>query len=82
MKLRDGRIIAPMPCSTQPYATFNNMLFHRLVAEAFPDIVGTVSSDQSMTVDHINRNRRDNRAVNLRWATKSEQAFNRCTCKC
>ena len=29
------------------------------------------------TVDHINRNRADNRATNLRWATMSEQAFNR-----
>jgi len=30
------------------------------------------------TVDHINRNRTDNRASNLRWANKSEQAINRC----
>jgi hypothetical protein len=30
------------------------------------------------TVDHINRDRADNRASNLRWADKSEQTINRC----
>lgn len=29
------------------------------------------------TVDHVNRNRKDNRVENLRWATLEEQSFNK-----
>lgn len=32
--------------------------------------------EKGYTVDHINRMRADNRSVNLRWATRSEQALN------
>jgi hypothetical protein len=44
---------------------------HRLVANAFIE-----KEDGKETVDHINRNRSDNRVENLRWATSSEQALN------
>lgn len=45
----------------------------RLMMEAF---VGPIPQD-GMTVDHINRIRDDDRIANLRYATKSEQCFNR-----
>lgn len=44
----------------------------RLVAEAF-----IPNPNNLPEVDHINRNRTDNCAENLRWATRAEQAENR-----
>ena len=44
---------------------------HRLVAETFiPNL------ENKNTVDHINRNRSDNRISNLRWADMQEQSRN------
>lgn len=44
---------------------------HRIVAEAFiPNPHG------KREVDHINRDRQDNRAANLQWATKRENMLN------
>jgi len=44
---------------------------HRLVAEAFIPNEGNKPQ-----VDHINRNRADNRLGNLRWVTNSENQYN------
>lgn len=44
---------------------------HRLVCEAFHP-----NPEDKPTVDHINRVRTDNRACNLRWATRHEQNEN------
>ena len=44
---------------------------HRLVGKAF-----LPNPDNLPTIDHINRNRADNRLENLRWASYKEQAKN------
>lgn len=44
---------------------------HRLICEAFHD-----NPENKPTVDHIDRNRSNNRADNLRWATAKEQREN------
>ena len=48
---------------------------HQLVCLAWH---GKAPSSQH-TVDHVNRNPLDNRSDNLRWATKTEQGYNRTT---
>eukprot|EP00966_Prymnesium_polylepis_P206890 4792347-Prymnesium_polylepis.1 len=50
-----------------------NYLMHCLVMRIF----GQPRPDENCTIDHINRDRGDNRIENLRWATKTEQAQNR-----
>ena len=46
---------------------------HRAVAKLFI----SQPSKSKYIVDHINRNRTDNRAVNLRWVNHSENMINR-----
>jgi hypothetical protein len=49
----------------------SNKYIHRLIAIAF-----IPNPDNKRYVDHINRNKTDNRLENLRWVTASENGIN------
>jgi len=49
-----------------------NFLIHRLLGKHF-----IPNPKNKPTIDHINRNRSDNRIENLRWATRKEQQENK-----
>ena len=54
------------------------MSAHVVIARTFLD----EPESGNLTVDHINRVRTDNRVVNLRWATRKQQAANSDKSKC
>ena len=57
------------------YGATTHTTLHRIIAFTF---LGPPPDKLSVyTVDHINRNKEDNRAVNLQWATPQEQLANR-----
>jgi lambda repressor-like predicted transcriptional regulator len=83
---RDLRILSSKPgkgyvTTTLPihiegtYGATTHTTLHRIIAFTF---LGPPPDKLSVyTVDHINRNKEDNRATNLQWATPQEQLANR-----
>ena len=64
----DGKWTFGRPCKSTGYMNLAGQKVHRVVALAFH---GEAPSDKYV-VDHIDTNRRNNRAGNLRWITRLE----------
>lgn len=65
----NGELVQPyVHCG---YLTTGGKAVHRMVAELFVE-----NPDNKSAVDHINTNKFDNRACNLRWVTQKENCNN------
>ena len=71
----NGVIVQPKTFSTG-YQRLGKELLHRIVAQLF-----IPNPDNKPEVDHINTDITDNRVVNLRWVTSSENTQNKLTLK-
>lgn len=67
----DGKIHEFGPISDKVYYYIGHFYVHRAVAELF-----IPNPDNKPQVDHINTDRHDNRAENLRWVTNKENSNN------
>lgn len=67
-----GPRFLPLPTDGNPYAKLNTTSVHDIVYKMFHG-----NLERGKTVDHIDRNKSNNRANNLRAASASEQNYNR-----
>lgn len=69
---KDGKLVEPGHGEYYDYVYCNGKQYrvHIMVAEMFPEICGV--KQKYYHAHHINRNQRDNRAVNLVWLSRSE----------
>lgn len=77
-RYKDGKLLTPRKCgeylAVQLYDDKKNVSesrIHTLVANAFVE-----NPDNKPCIDHIDQNKHNNCASNLRWATKSDNAMN------
>ncbi len=64
----DGFWMFGRQCTTNGYMRFNGEVVHKIIATAFHD----EQPSAGHVVDHLDTNRRNNRAENLRWVTRLE----------
>lgn len=76
--MRNNRLLTPYVGTDKYYyvslskqSKVTKFKVHRIVAQAF-----IPNPENKPTIDHINRDRLDNRVENLRWATYKEQRIN------
>jgi len=72
----DGKLIDLSNYHPTKYLMIYGIYVHRMIAELF-----IPNPENKPQVDHINTNRLDNRAENLRWVTQSENMLNPITRK-
>ena len=71
-KIKSGWIYTPKPVNDAPYAFFSGRLFHRIVCELFCE----APKEGETSVDHIDTDKSNNKASNLRWANPGLQRSN------
>ena len=70
---KDGTLIEPLKCHERYYgAPGTNKFLHQIVAKYFCK----KPNEECIYVDHMDRNRYNNKASNLRWVTPKENTHN------
>ena len=70
-RVRLNGVIVNFSKYKSPYYSVGSFIVHRAVAELF-----VPNPENKPCIDHINTNKHDNRAVNLRWVTYKENMNN------